>query len=144
MKKCFKCKQEKQIENFNFKFKAKGIRQAQCKSCTRSNIREHYYKNREYYLAKARKRNHKMRTLVREYMWSFLAVHPCVDCGENDPIVLEFDHIKEKTFTISSVGKSRPLEKVKGEIEKCEVRCANCHRRKTALQFGWNKSFTPL
>jgi hypothetical protein len=25
------------------------------------------------------------------------------------------------------------------EINKCEIRCANCHRRRTALQFGWPK-----
>jgi hypothetical protein len=63
----------------------------------------------------------------------YLETHPCIDCGEDDPIVLEFDHVRgEKKFNIADVTRNavgrRTLEK---EIEKCEVRCANCHRRKT-------------
>jgi hypothetical protein len=26
------------------------------------------------------------------------------------------------------------------ELQKCDVRCANCHRRKTARDFKWFKS----
>jgi hypothetical protein len=29
---------------------------------------------------------------------------------------------------------------LKAEIAKCQVRCANCHRRRTAAQFGWWRS----
>ncbi len=73
---------------------------------------------------------------MKTYIWRYLSDHKCIDCGEKDPIVLEFDHIRDKTFTISSIGRDRTLGEVKKEIEKCEVRCANCHRRKTARQFG--------
>lgn len=107
-------------------------------------MQSHYKNNKEYYLLKARKRNLKIRKIIRNYIFEYFNTHKCVDCSEEDPIVLEFDHIKDKKFTISSVGRDRTLVEVQKEIEKCEVRCANCHRRKTAKQFGWHKEFMPL
>lgn len=60
-------------------------------------------------------------------------MHPCVDCGESDPIVLEFDHVKGKKLNnimtlVNWVAASSTLDE---EIKKCSVRCANCHRRIT-------------
>jgi len=71
-------------------------------------------------------------------VWVYLLCHPCVDCGEPDPVVLEFDHVRGvKAFTIGQdaghVGRDLLIE----EIKKCDVRCANCHRRRTAVQLGW-------
>lgn len=65
--------------------------------------------------------------------------NPCVDCGENDILVLEFDHVRgEKKFNISTrIATSTRWETIKSEIDKCEVRCANCHRRKTAKTLNW-------
>jgi hypothetical protein len=69
-----------------------------------------------------------------------LIEHPCVDCGENDPVVLDFDHKSDKVASISYLlGTVAGWERVEKEIEKCEVRCANCHRRKTARDRKWNK-----
>lgn len=144
MKKCSRCKQQKELSEFNIKNKIKGTRQYQCKSCSRFYVRSHYEKNKEYYLLKAHKRNQRIRSEIRTHVWNYLNTHPCIDCGERDIIVLEFDHIKDKLFTISSIGRNKKLEEVQKEIKKCEVRCANCHRRKTALQFGWHKKFMPL
>jgi hypothetical protein len=31
-----------------------------------------------------------------------------------------------------------------GEIDKCDVRCANCHRRRTAADFGWWRHMAQL
>jgi hypothetical protein len=63
----------------------------------------------------------------------YLRSHPCVDCGESDPVLLEFDHLRDKTANISAmVFGSRPWPIIEAEIEKCEVVCANCHRRRTA------------
>ena len=59
----------------------------------------------------------------------------CADCGEHFedcPGVLDFDHLPGfvKSFNISSpVG---TLAEVLAEVAKCEVVCANCHRRRTA------------
>jgi hypothetical protein len=80
------------------------------------------------------------RIKVRKLLFDYLSTRKCKDCGENDPIVLEFDHTNPKT-------KTRPVsimlsghyswESVLKEIGKCEIRCANCHRRKTYFQFSF-------
>jgi hypothetical protein len=66
----------------------------------------------------------------------FFRTHPCVDCGETDPLVLEFDHLGDKRFTISHNFSGRNWQSILKEMEKCDVVCANCHRRRTARQFG--------
>jgi 5-methylcytosine-specific restriction endonuclease McrA len=75
---------------------------------------------------------------LRQAVYEYYLQHPCVDCGESDPIVLEFDHIRDKKISISEAMQRRwSKKKVLDEIDKCEVRCANCHRRKTARDQGW-------
>jgi hypothetical protein len=110
-----------------------------CKLCHNAYTREHYKNNKKYYLNKARKNERKYKIKARELIWNYLLEHPCIDCGEIDPIVLEFDHIDSETkeFTLGAIGHGMALKRIKEEIEKCEVRCANCHRRKTAKQFNW-------
>lgn len=54
----------------------------------------------------------------------------CKDCGIKDWRVLDFDHLGNKAFGIAD----RPdlsWKVILAEVEKCEVRCANCHRIKT-------------
>ncbi|HBD24680.1 MAG: hypothetical protein A2566_03075 [Candidatus Zambryskibacteria bacterium RIFOXYD1_FULL_40_13] len=138
---CSKCKILKPIEDFNFKIKSKGIYQRQCKICTRTNIRNHYIKNKKYYLNKAQKRNLGLRTEINKYILDYFKNHHCIDCGESDPVVLEFDHRdrSEKDAHVSGFLRAMRLDMVKSEIEKCDVRCANCHRKRTAKQFHWFK-----
>jgi hypothetical protein len=64
------------------------------------------------------------------YVQSFLLDKACVDCNNSDIRVLEFDHVKgTKLFNVSyMVTKAYKLELIKSEIEKCEIRCSNCHR----------------
>lgn len=68
----------------------------------------------------------------RECVDQYLLEHPCIDCGETDLLVLEFDHVRDKVVAVSKMIPSYALEQLRAEIAKCEVRCANCHRRKTA------------
>lgn len=140
MKTCTRCKQTKLETDFNFKIKSRDILQSHCKTCSRAYIRSHYKNNRDYYLLKARRRNEKIRTVIRKYMWDYLIDHPCMDCGEKNPVVLEFDHLKNKTIEVSRLVRYSSINRIKTEIEKCEIRCANCHRRKTAIQYGWYKN----
>lgn len=62
------------------------------------------------------------------YAMEYLAVHPCVDCGETNPVVLDFDHRGNKDHEIAKLIKSGWLAALKREIPKCDVRCSNCHR----------------
>ena len=73
-------------------------------------------------------------------MFAYLHEHPCVDCGETDIAVLEFDHRSQATKELrvsALVCQGYKWETIKTEIDKCDVRCANCHRRRTAIQLGW-------
>lgn len=69
----------------------------------------------------------------------FLSKNPCVDCPEVDIIVLQFDHLSDKEFNVSDMVFTHGLGKLKEEVAKCVIRCANCHTRKTARDFGWTK-----
>ena len=138
---CSKCKTLKSIEDFNFKLKSKGIYQSQCKSCTRKNIKNHYINNKKYYLDKTQKRNSELRLEINRYVLEYFKSHHCTDCGESNPVVLEFDHRDgaQKEMSVSNFIRARKLNKIRHEVEKCDVRCANCHRKKTAKQFNWFK-----
>lgn len=147
IKYCPKCQQEKPESDFHWKIK--NIKLAvHCKDCSRKYIREHYKNNLQYYLDKARKRNHKLMLICHEYIGKYLSSHPCLDCGEKDILVLEFDHRSRtsKDFDVSQMGRrGYSLDRVIGEIAKCEVRCANCHRRKTAVENGsWKIKYAPV
>lgn len=76
-------------------------------------------------------------------MMAYLAEHPCVDCGEQDPVVLDFDHLPGtlKRWDIGRAvsGSTRSWAAIEEEIAKCEIVCANCHRRRTASRAGQRK-----
>lgn len=56
----------------------------------------------------------------------------CRDCGETDPVVLDFDHVrgKKRCRVSSMVAQGWSLLTIFTEMEKCQLRCANCHRRR--------------
>jgi len=74
----------------------------------------------------------KRRLILIEYVTPLLK-RGCVDCGETEFAVLEFDHIiKTKTdIRVSGIiSGGQHLPRLKRELAKCEVRCANCHTRR--------------
>jgi 5-methylcytosine-specific restriction endonuclease McrA len=92
------------------------------------------------YIALARQRKVVLLEERTQYLVAFLREHPCADCGEGDPIVLEFDHLRDKRFSISVGLQGRRWQDVLDEIAKCEVVCANCHRRRTAKRGGFRRA----
>ncbi len=83
-----------------------------------------------------RERRRRITLQIREYRASL----GCMDCGENNPLVLDFDHRDrgDKSFEVSDgVRRGCSFETIMKEIEKCDVVCANCHRIRTAKQMDW-------
>ena len=82
------------------------------------------------------------RTRLRNTLWilDYFKTHPCVDCGTTDAVLLEFDHVRgKKSFNIGQMtGRAgASLAKIQEEVKKCDVRCANCHTKKTAKERGY-------
>lgn len=98
------------------------------------------YKNRQDLYAAQKRHRQKVHRLMLEYLENKV----CIDCGESDPVVLDFDHVdpNEKFKGISRMLSGHyAWETILTEIRKCEVRCSNCHRRKTYFQLGyWGKN----
>lgn len=89
------------------------------------------------YHQKAAVRTRATRARNRQYVLTYLHDHPCVDCGEEDVVVLEFDHIVDKDCKINdAIRRGFSIERLQREIDKCEVVCANCHRRRSYKRAG--------
>lgn len=70
---------------------------------------------------------------IRKRKWfiDFIGKSKCCGCSEKDQRCLEFHHLRDKKFTISYLLTSgHSLEYLKKEIDKCEILCTNCHRKK--------------
>ncbi len=130
---CNHCKEEKVIKAFNWRRKDLGIRQRTCRACQRQQQRNWYKKNKEIHISNMVEQRLQKLSAGHEFVWQYLSTHSCVECKEGDPIVLEFDHVKGRKRAIISrlVRNGHSIEVIQKEIEKCEVVCANCHRRRT-------------
>lgn len=54
----------------------------------------------------------------------------CTRCDESDPGSLDFHHVGPKTMGIAQMISRRcPEDRIREELEKCELLCANCHRK---------------
>jgi hypothetical protein len=112
--------------------RGKEQRHNYCRPCQAEYRRDHYLANREKYVAKAQTRNLELRAERTALLIEYFESHPCSDCGETDPVVLEFDHLRDKKFNIGGQLTNYPWDVLLAEIEKCEVVCGNCHKRRTA------------
>jgi hypothetical protein len=137
-KKCTYCKKQKPLFEFALNKKRKSGLASFCRVCKRAYERK-YYSTSKRRQNSIKKNKAISRQKTREFVYEYLKTHPCVDCGENDPIVLEFDHVRGKKRGDIAALKQISQRAVEQEIKKCEVRCANCHRRKTAKQFKWTR-----
>ena len=135
---CARCHAEKPIDAFPIKDKTRGTRRSYCIPCRSEYGKEHYRLHKSSYVAKNAAARVRHRRSNRELVYEYLVAHPCVDCGETDPVVLDFDHIDPKTklWTVGKMLSRQAGPAIEREIEKCIVRCANCHRMRTANQFG--------
>ena len=67
---------------------------------------------------------------LRHFLNEIKTSRGCVDCGYREhPAALDFDHVSGKKERLVSFAKSKA--QALAEINKCEVRCSNCHRVRT-------------
>jgi len=141
-KKCTTCLEVKPFADYERK--NNRYSNSSCKSCLAKKNRMEYRANPQIALStkeSTRRRKDKNESFIFDYLLS----NPCVDCGEDNPAYLEFDHKDQSTKDdcVSRYVDKVGLQRLVGEVEKCDVRCRKCHRRKTAKQMGWYKNLVP-
>ena len=136
MKQCSICKVDKPLDEFSLK---NGKPTKRCRPCNNEYFKTWYKNNADKQKKRVKQNEAKNKSVVHKYIIEYFKKHPCVDCGQTNPIVLEFDHVhgKKENNVSSLIYGGYTLERVKKEIALCEVRCANCHKIKTAHQFNW-------
>lgn len=136
MKKCGGCGEIKPPLDFGRNKARRDGLQSQCKEC-RKGSNAVYYKNTPERNAQRIAWLDGARETARNFVLEYLIENPC-PCGEGDPVVLEFDHLGDKTANISDmVMRGTNPERLRDEMSKCQVLCANCHRRVTAERAGY-------
>jgi len=126
LKQCTQCNQLKSDEHYGNRL---GKKQVACKSCINKKQKIQYANNTKYYLD----RNREQRTNNREWYQEIKNNTPCAKCNVAYPYyMMDYDHIDPSTkirciATMMGFSKKAILE----EIVKCELLCANCHRKKT-------------
>jgi hypothetical protein len=136
--KCYRCGEVKPADEFAWRRRKRNQRDSFCRPCRSAYKREHYLANKQRYIDQAAVSKRKLRLKRTRYLIEYFASHPCVECGETDPVVLEFDHVDAttKSFDVGSALDRYTWERFAAEMEKCDVVCANCHRRRTARRRG--------
>src|SRR5579859_3225583 len=138
LKCCGDCKRFLNLVDFAYKYPQLGIVQSYCRQCQRRRSREHYVRNKAAYKVRIARNNQRVREANRERLHTYLSSRQCLDCGISDLAVLEFDHrgpALKLNHVSHMVQKGFGWATILSEIAKCDVVCANCHRRRTARQF---------
>lgn len=129
MQTCTKCSTPK--TPLSFSQKTANRRSSICKDCHRQYTKQHYIDNKQTYLISARATQKRFRETARVIVRAAKDV-PCADCRKKyHYCAMDFDHLHSKKFNVSRLEKFTSLKKLKEEIAKCQVVCANCHRIRT-------------
>lgn len=134
MIKCSTCLNELPESCFHKRSHSRTGYQLSCKTCSAKAVKEYRSKLDTKSKQKHNEVCEKRSLEIRRYFVSYLKEHPCVDCGESNPVVLDFDHVRgDKNFSVSRmVSEGFSIKRILSEVSKCEVRCSNCHRIATA------------
>lgn len=131
MKRCVTCHMDKPFQAFNRHAREQDGHQPRCRECSK----DWYRKHRGDHIVNVRARSDRVRAEDRRQLHNYLAEHPCVDCGEDDIRSLEFDHrpgVKKKAGVGWMLAQGVRWAQVREEIAKCDIRCVNCHRKRTS------------
>jgi len=123
---CTGCNQELEVSSFRTNKTKKDGLQSQCIDCRKAYNKVHYKQNKQVYVDKAKLTNAKIKVWYKE----FKSTLSCSNCPENHPACLHFHHKDptQKGFTIAA-GVTFSKKKIKEEMSKCIVLCANCHAK---------------
>ena len=134
VKTCTRCGETKPLDEFPPVRRSEPEKlQTWCRACFSEANKRNYWKNPERERARLLLQTTRKREDNRRRAIEYLLAHPCVDCGEKDIVVLQFDHLRDKSFNVSTmIANGTSWQRIEAEIAKCVVRCANCHRLKTA------------
>ena len=139
---CHACQRTLDIGCFSFKYQDRGVRQSCCRECARQASRKYYLLDRAKHIARVALNKSRYRARNRDFVRAILAQSSCTDCGMTDFAVLEFDHRADvrKVGNVSGlVSRAVSRRSMEAEIAKCDIVCANCHRRRTATRASWAK-----
>ena len=124
MRKCSRCKIEKDESLFNKNSKRKDGLQIRCKECNKEVLKKHYYDNESYYRTKNDKRKRNIKDYINSKKTS------CTKCGESHIACLDFHHLSDKEIDIAAITNYMwSKNKIDKELSKCIVLCSNCHRK---------------
>ena len=128
MKQCNKCNENKSLSEFNKnKTKPDGY-QYYCRECEKVYKKKNYLHTKERYL----ERNSEIRERNKAFLKEIKSELKCSMCGEDHPATLDFHHRdpQEKDQMVSkAIFRGWSIERIKKEIDKCDVLCSNCHRK---------------
>lgn len=138
MKKCSKCLQELPFSEFYKRNNRESGYQSRCRACCKV-----YSKSWREWSPERKQRFNDWKQVkkaeVRDIYTEYMSDKSCIDCGESDFVVLVHDHVTgEKRGGVHElINRGHKWETVLEEIAKCEIRCCNCHTRKTAARGNW-------
>jgi hypothetical protein len=96
----------------------------------RKQRRDWYYRNRQHVIDYQTIRQARVRKSIRKFLEKQKVESKCRICKMDHPACLQFHHIdkESKDVTISeAINYGWTIKRLKKELEKCEVLCANCH-----------------
>ena len=137
IKRCGKCKEWKDENEFHKDSRTKSGFKCYCKTCVKEISHADYLKNKVRYLEGKRAwrqvnpdnmRMEYQKKKLRNRMFVDSLKTPCVKCGESRPYVIQFHHVDPSTkkFTLGEIS-SHGLHAFELEAQKCICLCANCH-----------------
>jgi len=123
---CCTCLRVKPLTEFNSNVQRRKKLTVKCKTC-------------RVYAKKTREKGTTSLGKCREFWISWKKQHKCVDCGLEDSLVMEADHVignKLKHLSYYNWWVSHGgVEAMKDESKKCEPRCRFCHAIKTKERY---------
>lgn len=126
---CSRCKEYRSNTYFYKNRSMSSGLQNECRLCRKIIKKEARDKNTRHAREIKRLENlreHKRKT--KDFL-EFRKAFKCADCGNNNPVVIQFHHLDPNTkdSTVSSLFRKKDKSKFYAELEKCIPLCCNCH-----------------